>query len=240
MLLKFVGTLFFSLAEGSPFETWDLYNHRALSRRRTKIPLRRATGSDQKQGLSYFCPWFRDSYVFPSGGKTPYNGLHVEHIRPEDSRLQASISAVLSKATLLCVSSCLDGSVCVSSGFNGHTSIAGILLCRLPCWWIKHSLNLQRMRWVGGWLKFGARKGKSQDVMFNSMCQLGSCFWMRLNIQSADSKWRDYSPRCGWDSSNQLKAWIEWKDQPPWSKRKFRDCSGFICPSASGISRLPL
>ena len=53
-------------------------------------------------------------------------------------------------------------------------------------------------------------------VMVNFMFQLGGCFWMRLTFNLVDSEEADCPPSCGWTSSNELKAWIEQKDQPPW------------------------
>lgn len=150
-----------SLAEGSPFENQGLHNHRALNCRRDHKFPKWATGSVEKQGRSYFCPWFLDSYMCPTGGRTPYKG-HVFRVYVPWRM------AIFKLASQLCLQRAIPPSV--SSSFwtarsviglcsVGHTSFARIS-CGLPSWWIKHSLNLQMGLGGVGWGS-EARKGKS-------------------------------------------------------------------------------
>lgn len=92
---KFVGTLF--PGRRIPFETWDLYNHRALSRRMDQNSPEEPQGVIRSRPF-LFLPLVPGLMFFHLGAKHHIMAFHVEHIRPEDSRLQASISAVLSKS----------------------------------------------------------------------------------------------------------------------------------------------
>lgn len=83
MLLKFTGTLSMALAEGAPFENWDLHNHRALIHRRMD-----QNSPEEPQGvirsralpISALGSWtYR---FFHLGTKHHVMAIHVEHMCP--------------------------------------------------------------------------------------------------------------------------------------------------------------
>ena len=152
----------------------------------------------------------------------------------EDSHLQAGISAVSSKGhPTVWVLRFLMVQSGLASCSLGHTSFAGIS-CGLLCWWTKHSLSLQ-MRWVGvGW-GLGARKGKSQDVMFNSVSQIGRCFgWGQHLISQFQVKEVILHDVGGMHRISWRLNWM--KTSATWSKRKLpADC--FQASSVHQISR---
>ena len=74
MLLKFIGTLSMALAEGSPFENWDLQNHRALSRRMDQNSPEEPQGVLRSRAFpsSALAAWTH--MLFNLGTKHHYNG----------------------------------------------------------------------------------------------------------------------------------------------------------------------
>ena len=82
MLLKFIGTLSMALAEGSPFENWDLHNHRALSRRMDQNSPEEPQGVIRSRAfpISALASWTH--MFFHLGTKHHIMAIHVEHVCP--------------------------------------------------------------------------------------------------------------------------------------------------------------
>ena len=119
LLLKFTGTLSMALAEGAPFENWDLHNHRALIRRMDRNPAEEPQGVIRSRALPISALGSWTQRFFHLGTKHHIMATHAEHIcpwgQPSSSR---DLSCVVKRPSYCLGPQVFDDSVWVSIVFT--------------------------------------------------------------------------------------------------------------------------